>query len=213
MQLIAQLLEIPGQNSTPNSNILSPHGSTRLSLGSRNSRDHRPLFTTAHRVPGFAAALRRDSLPGSVSRIQLAARQAHLICGGITTDTVYYANEVSDGPNCNSSTGTNSRESSPQRSSPSREGSNSRAHSKSRTKSRDSSPKIPRPKSEEIPLEEMRLSQNPSSSASTSLAIEARPQTPKIMENINQVTENIPKDVKSEETSFIAKRKGMVETV
>lgn len=213
MQLIAHLLEIPGQNHSSNSNSISAHGNSRLSLGLRNNRDHSPLFATPSRVPGFAAALRRDSLPGSVSRIQLAVRQSSLICGGIATDTVYYTNEVSNRQNCNSPTSTNSRDSSPQRNSPSREGPHSKHHSKHRTKSRDSSPKIPRPRSEEIPLEEMRLSQSPGSIPSTSGMVEARPQTPKTLENNIQVVENKPKDVKSEETSFIAKRKGMVETV
>lgn len=68
MYQIAQLLEIPGQADgtvPPYSNNL------------RTGRTPRPLFTTINRVPGFAAALRRDSMPvGSVSRSQMTANRS-----------------------------------------------------------------------------------------------------------------------------------------
>lgn len=65
MYQIAQLLEIPGQGTEPAYNNL------------RTGRTPRPLFTTINRVPGFAAALRRDSMPsGSVSRSQMTANRS-----------------------------------------------------------------------------------------------------------------------------------------
>lgn len=77
MNQIAQLLEISDQQlksiiapTSPASSVLS---SLRPSTGARLGREHRPLFSTANRVPGVAAALRRESMPsGSVSRVQIA---------------------------------------------------------------------------------------------------------------------------------------------
>lgn len=77
MNQIAQLLEISDQQLksiiapvSPASSVLS---SLRPSSGTRLGREHRPLFSTANRVPGVAAALRRESMPsGSVSRVQIA---------------------------------------------------------------------------------------------------------------------------------------------
>lgn len=83
---IAQLLEIPGQLSESSFPSLSTGGSTGtgsslrhgLSGGGRQGREHRPLFSTSNRVPGVAAALRRDSMPtGSVvSRVQMSASRS-----------------------------------------------------------------------------------------------------------------------------------------
>lgn len=79
---IAQLLEIPGQiNDAPFQSLTSsgstgPSGMLRPN-SARHPREHRPLFSTANRVPGVASALRRDSMPsGSVSRIQLNASRS-----------------------------------------------------------------------------------------------------------------------------------------
>lgn len=76
MSQIAQLLQITEQHTRTPALSLTPSGSWMA--GSRNSstptrpREHRPLFSTANRVPGVAAALRRDSMPsGSVSRVQI----------------------------------------------------------------------------------------------------------------------------------------------
>lgn len=84
MNQIAQLLEIssdqqsksnssnPAPSSPANSSFSSGLHSTALS---KSSREHRPLFSTANRVPGVASALKRESTPsGSVSRIQMANR-------------------------------------------------------------------------------------------------------------------------------------------
>lgn len=67
MYQIAQLLEIPG----------GTEGLPAYSNNLRTGRTPRPLFTTINRVPGFAAALRRDSMPsGSVSRSQMTANRS-----------------------------------------------------------------------------------------------------------------------------------------
>lgn len=77
MNQIAQLLEITEQQLKANSPSPSSPASSlypgNLRAASKTPREHRPLFSTANRVPGVAAALRRESIPsGSVSRIQMA---------------------------------------------------------------------------------------------------------------------------------------------
>lgn len=76
MNQIAQLLEISDQQLKSSLAPSSPAmmlSNLRPSSGSRIAREHRPLFSTANRVPGVAAALRRESMPsGSVSRVQIA---------------------------------------------------------------------------------------------------------------------------------------------
>lgn len=82
MNQIAQLLEIsdPQSRSSSNPTPASPANSSfssglRSAVISKAPREHRPLFSTANRVPGVASALRRESTPsGSVSRIQMANR-------------------------------------------------------------------------------------------------------------------------------------------
>lgn len=75
MNQIAQLLEISDQQlkttMTPSSpGLMLPI--LRPASASKTAREHRPLFSTANRVPGVAAALRRESMPsGSVSRVQI----------------------------------------------------------------------------------------------------------------------------------------------
>ncbi|XP_053679744.1 protein CLEC16A homolog [Anopheles nili] len=123
---IAQLLEIPGQLNDSSFPSLSaggtaPSGTPSLRHGSsaRQGREHRPLFSTSNRVPGVAAALRRDSMPsGSVSRVQMSASRS------------------SEGP------------------------------------------RIPRPRSEEIPLEDFRRSQNSSPVSRNSSNNPSRSHTP-----------------------------------
>lgn len=72
MYQIAQLLEIPHLNESP-----TPiYASLRDSRSARAMREHRPLFST-NRVPGVAAALRRETQPsGSVNRMQMANRSS-----------------------------------------------------------------------------------------------------------------------------------------
>lgn len=79
MTQIAQLLEISGQQlkELASPSVLYAANSMRAnaaaSASAKQPREHRPLFSTANRVPGFAAALRRESMPsGSVSRVQMA---------------------------------------------------------------------------------------------------------------------------------------------
>lgn len=79
MTQIAQLLEISGQQlkelATPSVLYAANNlrGNANVSASAKQPREHRPLFSTANRVPGFAAALRRESMPsGSVSRVQMA---------------------------------------------------------------------------------------------------------------------------------------------
>lgn len=76
MSQIAQLLEITGKElkeiQSPTGGLYGG-GNFRPNSAMRQPREHRPLFSTANRVPGFAAALRRESTPsGSVSRVQMA---------------------------------------------------------------------------------------------------------------------------------------------
>lgn len=75
MSQIAQLLEITGKELKDIASPASLYGAANFRPNSavRQPREHRPLFSTANRVPGFAAALRRESTPsGSVSRVQMA---------------------------------------------------------------------------------------------------------------------------------------------
>lgn len=76
MSQIAQLLEITGKelkDATSSPVTVYGSGNFRPNSALRQPREHRPLFSTANRVPGFAAALRRESTPsGSVSRVQMA---------------------------------------------------------------------------------------------------------------------------------------------
>lgn len=75
MYQIAHLLEISGQQLKDVTQSASLYASKNLQSTSatKGPREHRPLFSTANRVPGFAAALRRDNIPpsGSVSRVQI----------------------------------------------------------------------------------------------------------------------------------------------
>lgn len=72
MYQIAQLLEISGQQLKDATQSGSIYASKNIQPTSTAKGSHRPLFSTANRVPGFAAALRRENVPsGSVSRVQI----------------------------------------------------------------------------------------------------------------------------------------------
>ncbi|XP_058057296.1 protein CLEC16A homolog isoform X2 [Anopheles bellator] len=80
---IAQLLEIPGQLSESAFPSLTGGATAGPGLrhggsGRRQTGEHRPLFSTSNRVPGVAAALRRDSMPSGsvVSRVQISASRS-----------------------------------------------------------------------------------------------------------------------------------------
>lgn len=80
MYQIAQMIEMPGQVvDSPVyavAGLRSASGASGSS-SSRSSREHRPIFSTNSRVPGFAAALRRDNMvAGGVSRIQMAQNRS-----------------------------------------------------------------------------------------------------------------------------------------
>lgn len=82
MNQIAQLLEISEPQlkanamQTPTSPANSSFSSSLRAVAlAKTPREHRPLFSTANRVPGVASALRRESMPsGSVSRVQITHR-------------------------------------------------------------------------------------------------------------------------------------------
>lgn len=79
MYQIAHLLEISGQqlrDVSSASNLNTGHN-LRPGSASKVPREHRPLFSTANRAPGFAAALRRESMPGSVSRMQMTPNRSN----------------------------------------------------------------------------------------------------------------------------------------
>lgn len=211
---IAQLLEIPGQmNETHYQNSSSASSSSsnqRTPNSSKGVREHRPLFTTANRVPGFAAALRRESMPsGSVSRVQMVASRNEGTSSG--TDSPPKRRVV-----------TNSNLAAAR----SREGSRNRSLT---PRSREGSPRIPRPRSEEIPMEDFRRSQNPSPVGSRpSSNASSRSHTPSRFTTTQQELNSsnsketngslIIVPIVSEETSFIAekdkqRKKGGIETV
>lgn len=80
MYQIAQLIEMPGQviDSPVYAIAGIRSGSGASGSSSRPSREHRPIFSTANRVPGFAAALRKETAgpSGGVSRIQIAQNRS-----------------------------------------------------------------------------------------------------------------------------------------
>nr|XP_017016777.1 protein CLEC16A homolog isoform X3 [Drosophila kikkawai] len=79
MYQIAQLIEIPGQMDSPvyavGGTTATPTGSGNSSGSSSRSGHHRPMFSTANRVPGFAAVLRGNNSAG-VSRTQMAQNRS-----------------------------------------------------------------------------------------------------------------------------------------
>ncbi|XP_039967154.1 protein CLEC16A homolog isoform X2 [Bactrocera tryoni] len=159
MYQIAQLIEMPGQViDSPVYAVAGLRAGSVASSSSRSSRDHRPILTTTNRVPGFAAALKRDTTSaGGVCRIQMAQNRS---IEGIR-------NESAGRPrrrNSNSSSHSSTSQNRDANSSPGREHSprSSRDNSQSRsaTRSRDNSPRMPRPRSEEIPLEDFQHSRN-----------------------------------------------------
>ncbi|XP_063234490.1 protein CLEC16A homolog isoform X2 [Bacillus rossius redtenbacheri] len=126
MHMIARLLDLPSNvlpcPSPPMYGLWALRNNDPASRV-RTNRDgihHRPLFTV-NKVPGFAAAMRRDSLPPPAPATPAKHR---------SDSQERISRPSSSGPG-----GTKSRESSPR------------------------SPKLPRPKSEEIPLEEISAKQ------------------------------------------------------
>lgn len=200
MQHIARLLDIPGQTGPPSPAYVG--GGSYVSRGiGRISRDNRPLFH-AGRVPGFAAP-HRENLPGIIHRADEKRRKS--------TESPTRPPHAAD-------------------SSTKMERNRSRESSCNRLRSREGSPRMPRPRSEEIPLELIKKPPNGVGDIiSPKITILPRPQTPR--EEMEPSTSVAPSksptpqleivEVKtSEETSFMAeegnvtqRRKGTVETV
>ncbi|KAI8046506.1 protein CLEC16A homolog isoform X1 [Drosophila gunungcola] len=166
MYQIAQLIEIPGQMDSPVFAVggtmatSSGGGSGNSSGSSSRSSHHRPMFT-ANRVPGFAAVLRGNNSAG-VSRTQMAQNRS---IEGIRNESAGRSRRRSP----SSTSGSNlradhsDRERSPSVSVGSISSSQSRENSQPRSsgnRSRESSPRMPRPRSEEIPLEDFQHSRN-----------------------------------------------------
>lgn len=197
MQHIARLLDIPGQTGPPSPAYVG--GGSYMSRGiGRISRDNRPLFHTG-RVPGFAAP-HRENLPGIIHRTDGTRRKS--------TDSPIRTSHTSENNNTKL------------------ERNRSRESSCNRLKSREGSPRMPRPRSEEIPLELIKKPPNAVSDISAKITILPRPQTPRDeMEPSTSADEfKVPPETveakNSEETSFMAeeenitqRKKGVIETV
>lgn len=156
---IAQMLEIPGQLTAAADSAATIYGGAAASASAsalrsspghainsstaRVAREHRPLFSTAIRAPGVAAALRRDSAPSAgVSRIQMiTSRAASGESAEATGSSSSSVNSKSHRSLALSTAAAYLRDASSDRTSV---GGKSRDSSKNR--SRDSSPRMPRPR-------------------------------------------------------------------
>ncbi|KAH8395551.1 hypothetical protein KR222_006808 [Zaprionus bogoriensis] len=161
MYQIAQLIEIPGQLDSP----MYPVCSTGTHSG--NARlVQKGVNLTANRVPGFAAVLRSNNNSAGVSRTQMAQNRS---LEGIRNESAGRSRRRS--PNAGSSSPStlrpdmtsSERDRSPSVSGGSHSSSQSRENSQARSssnRSREGSPRMPRPRSEEIPLEDFQHSRN-----------------------------------------------------
>ncbi|GLV34551.1 endosomal maturation defective [Carabus blaptoides fortunei] len=201
MQHIAKLLDIPGQAGPP-SPAYTPGGLYARNISGRGSRENRPLFNTG-RVPGFATP-RRESTPSD--NTTAGSSRLRRDCDSPV--------RLIEQKRLEKNGTTKSRDS-----------------STSRTRSRDGSPRMPRPRSEEIPLELIKKPANAPVEMSPKISILPRPQTSRIEQEC-PVTSTTTQEATapatqalstSEETSFIAsqqqmekkmnRRKGTIETV
>lgn len=197
MQHIARLLDIPGQAGPPSPAYAGGGVYTNRNLGSRVSRENRPLFNTS-RGPGFAAP-RRESTPTNLQRLN------------------------NDGDATTSRNIRRDCESPVRLITEQKRNGNARSRDSSKNRSRDGSPRMPRPRSEEIPLELIKKTQLNSNDISPKISILPRPQTPRIEQETVASEASAPAPAateKNEETSFIAqqdkktpRRKGAIETV
>lgn len=211
MQHIARLLDIPGQSGPPSPAFLGAGVYSPRTTG-RGSRENRPLFHTG-RVAEFTPAPRRENLSGVIHRTDAERRRRE-------RESPNRALAIRKDSSCSSGSSSGKREQ------------QSRDSSGNRTRSREGSPRMPRPRSEEIPLELIKKS--PATSViENKITVSTRPQTPRneiINEQIaiaptetttqNNTTSNSV--IASEETSFIAQdsngaaavmKKGSIETV
>lgn len=160
MYQIAQLIEIPGQLDSP----MYPVCGTAAHCG--NTRlVQKGASLTANRVPGFAAVLRSNN-SAVISRTQMAQNRS---LEGIRNESAGRSRRRS--PNTGSSSPSSlrpdnasfDRDHSPSVSGGSHSSSQSRENSQARSsanRSREGSPRMPRPRSEEIPLEDFQHSRN-----------------------------------------------------
>ncbi|XP_030571862.1 protein CLEC16A homolog isoform X1 [Drosophila novamexicana] len=191
MYQIAQLIEIPGQLDSP----LFPVCGTSTSCG--NTRlAQKGANLTASRVPGFAAVLRGNNSAG-ISRTQMAQNRS---LEGIRNESGSRSRRRS--PNAGSSSSLSQRlgntaldrDRSPSVSGGSHSSSQSRENSQARgsgNRSRESSPRMPRPRSEEIPLEDFQHSRNNSPhsrSAVGNASPSSRSHTPSRVLHVDQVS-------------------------
>ncbi|CAG9824726.1 unnamed protein product [Phaedon cochleariae] len=185
MQHIARLLEIPGQSGPP-SPAFAGQGAFS---GGRPSRACRPSLLGGPRAGPGLAAPRREGSPGVLHRADEARRRG----GGESPSrltSLRRENEPSVG----------------------KKEIRSRDNSSTRGRSREGSPRMPRPRSEEIPLELMKKAPNSIIDMAPKIAIMPRPHTPRTVieaepstssENQNPKENTLVTSI-SEETSFIA---------
>lgn len=196
MQHIARLLDIPGQAGPPSPAYAGSGVYSSRSMAGRGSRENRPLFNTG-RGPGFAAP-RRDSTPTGLQRLDGEATSSRNMRRDCESPVRLITEQKRNG--------------------------NSKSRDSSKNRSRDGSPRMPRPRSEEIPLELIKKTQSNSNDISPKISILPRPQTPRVEQEVVAIGEasaapSTP-TIKNEETSFIAqqdkktpRRKGAIETV
>lgn len=197
MQHIARLLEIPGQTGPPSPAYVGGGVySTRSTV--RNSRENRPLFHTG-RVPGFAAP-HREAMQGVLHRADESRCRKNCASPNRIAINTSRKSSIDNGIR------TRSRES-----------------SANRLRSREGSPRMPRPRSEEIPLELIKKTPN-SIVESPKISILPRPQTPRVETEPSTSRDGLVQETSitkiSEETSFMAeervstpKKKGLIETI
>lgn len=194
MQHIARLLDIPGQSGPPSPAYVGAGVYSPRTSG-RGSRENRPSFH-AGRLAEFTAP-RRENLSGVIHR----------------TDPERRRKESPHRPLSARKETNNIKRETP-----------SRDPSGNRIRSREGSPRMPRPKSEEIPLELIKKSPASIIDTTSKVITCPRPQTPRNeIENpvtTNETVQNVISVIASEETSFIAqeststpRKKGTIETV
>lgn len=188
MQHIARLLEIPGQSGPPSPAFAGQGGPYTRSSVRPTRVENRALFNI-NRGPGFAAP-RRDSSPGVIHRADESIRRHR------------DGESPNRGANLKIENG--------------RRDARSRDNSSSRVRSREGSPRMPRPRSEEIPLELIKKAPHSIIDMAPKITIIPRPQTPRVISSETEpsTSNEHPKEVikteisVSEETSFIAEENG-----
>ncbi|KAH8310978.1 hypothetical protein KR044_003694 [Drosophila immigrans] len=193
MYQIAQLIEIPGQLDSP---LYPVCGTSTHAVG--NTRLVQKGGLTANRVPGFAAVLRSNNSAG-ISRTQMAQNRSleglRNESGGRSRRRSPMTGSSSPSSLRPDSGGMLERDRSPSMSGGSHSSSQSRENSQARSsgnRSRECSPRMPRPRSEEIPLEDFQHSRNNSphsrSGALANPSPSSRSHTPSRMLHYDQIS-------------------------